>query len=785
MPTHFLGQRIKRREDPRLLTGGGRYVADIEAPRALHAAFVRSPHAHARILSVNLEKARRAPGVVFAAAAADLGAAQKPQPLFMAGQPNLRAITPTPLAADWVRYVGEPVAVVVAADRYVAEDACDLVEVEYQVLPAVVDAEEALRSGAPLVHESLGDNVVAHWVIRVGDVEAGLRQADHVLRERIRISRGGGGFMETRGVLAVPDPATGRLTLWTSHQAPHMVQQAICRQLDLPVHQLRVVAPDVGGGFGPKAALYPEDFVMTWMALRLRRPVRWIEDRREDLLTTTQDREQIHGLEIGVRKDGTFLALRDRIVVDAGAYAIYGAVVPMLTSTHILGVYKIPHFECAVKVAYSHRVPLGAVRGAGRPQGTYVMDRIVDWVARELKLDPLEVRFRNFVQPHEMPYSTGIPLPGGKTVTFDSGDYPGCLRLAMEKAKYPELRAQQVAERARGRHLGIGIACYIEATTIGPYEGATVRIDSVGKVVVLTGSGPQGQGHETTIAQVCAGELGVPMEDVAFLAADTDAFPVGTGTFASRVATMTSNAVISAARKVREKAFTITAALLEANTDDVVMENGKVFVRGAPGRSLTLAEIAQAAHGRPGAPLPGGVTPGLEATDYFSPSGTIWSNGTNIALVEVEPETGGVKVLRYIVAHDCGRVINPMLVDGQIHGGVAHGISNALFEDLPYNEAGQPLYASFMDYLLPTAAEIPLMELTHMETPSPLNPAGIKGAGESGTIPAHQAIVAAVEDALAPFGVRIREFPLNPARIRRLVEEAAAPAVSAARTGAG
>ena len=774
MATHLFGQRIKRREDPRLLTGGGRYIADIEAPRALHAAFVRSPHAHARILSVNLEVARRAAGVVFAACAADLGPAQKPHPFFMAGQPNLRAITATPFAADRVRYVGEPVAVVVAADRYAAEDACDLVEVEYEALPCVVDAEEALKPGAPLVHESLGDNVVAHWVIKVGDVEAALREADHVLRERIRISRGGGGFMETRGFLAVPDPATGRLTLWASHQAPHMLQQAVCRHLDLPVHQLRVIAPDVGGGFGPKAAIYPEDFVIPWLALRLHRPVRWIEDRREDLLATTQDREQVHDLEIGVRKDGTFLALRDRIVVDAGAYAIYGAVVPMLTSTHLLGVYKVPNFECGMRVAYSHRVPLGAVRGAGRPQGTFVMDRVVDLVARELKLDPVDVRFRNFVQPHEMPYSTGFPLPGGRTITFDSGDYPGCLRLAMEKAKYPELRAQQAAERARGRYLGVGIACYIEATTIGPYEGATVRIDSVGKVLVLTGSGPQGQGHETTMAQVCASELGVPMEDVGFVAADTDAFPVGTGTFASRVATMTSNAVIAAARKVREKALVIAAAILEASRDDLVMEGGKVFVRGVPGRSLTLAEIGQAAHGRPGAPLPGGVTPGLEATDYFVPTGTIWSNGANIAVVEVDPETGGVKVLRYIVAHDCGKVINPMLVDGQIHGGVAHGISNALFEDLPYNEAGQPLYASFMDYLLPTAAEIPLFEMTHMETPSPLNPAGIKGAGESGTIPAHQAITDAVEDALAPFGVRIREFPLNPVRIRRLVMEATA-----------
>jgi len=782
MPTHYFGQRVKRREDPRLLTGGGRYVADIAEPKALHAAFVRSPHAHARIRTITLDAARWAPGVVLAASAADLGPAAKPHVLFLGGQPNLRAVTATPLAVDKVRYVGEPVAVVVATDRYSAEDACDLVAVEYDVLPAVVDAEQALQPGAPLVHESLGDNVVAHWTIKVGDADAALRQADHVFRQRIRISRGSGGFMETRGLLGVPDGATGRLTLWASHQAPHMLQQAICRHLDLPVHQLRVIAPDVGGGFGPKAAQYSEDIVIPWLALTLKRPVRWIEDRREDLLTTFQDREQVHDLEIGVRKDGTFLALRDRIVTDGGAYAAYGAVVPLLTCMHILGVYRVANFECAVRVAYSNRVPIGAVRGAGRPQGTYVMDRMVDLVARELKLDPVEIRFKNFVQPHHMPYSTGIPLPGGRTVTFDSGDYPACLRLALDKAKYDHMRAEQAAEQAKGRYLGIGIACYIEATSIGPYEGATVRVDSLGKVVVLTGSGPQGQGHETTMAQVVADELGVPMEDVDFIAADTDAFPVGTGTFSSRVATITTNAVIMAAKKVREKAIAVASALLEANKADLTLEGGKVFVRGTPARAFTLAEIAQAAFGRPGAPMPGGVSPGLEGTDFFYPPGTIWSNGANIALVEVDPETGGVRVLRYVVAHDCGRVINPMLVDGQIHGGVAHGIGNALFEDLPYSEEGQPLYASFMDYLLPTAAEVPSFEMTHMETPSPLNPAGIKGAGESGTIPAHHAIVAAVEDALAPLGVRIREFPLNPARIRRLVAEASAASGSGRHT---
>jgi carbon-monoxide dehydrogenase large subunit len=767
----FVGAAVRRREDARLLTGRGRYVADLHPPGTAHAAFVRSPYAHARIVSVELSRARAAPGVLFAAAAADLGAILKPQPLFMGGQPGLRPVTPTPLASDRVRYAGEPVAVVVARDRYLAEDAAELARVEYEPLAAAVDPARALEPDAPLVHEALGSNLAAQWRVRVGDVEAAFSAAAHIVRDRLTISRAGGGFMEPRGLLAVPEP-TGKLTVWASTQSPHLLQRAIAELLGLPIHQLRVMAPEVGGGFGPKAGQYPEDFLVPWLALRLSCPVVWISDRREDLLSSFLEREQLHEVELAVSGDGIFLALRDRAVADTGAYTPYGAVVAMLTTTSTLGPYKVPNFEAEMRVAYTHRVPVGPVRGAGRPQGAFVMDRMIDLVARRLGLDPAEVRFKNFIQPHEMPYSTGLPFREGKLQTFDSGDYPRCLRMAMELGQYRALRARQEAERQRGRYLGIGIACYVEATSIGPYEGATVRVDPQGKVVVLTGSGPQGQGHETTLAQVCAEELSASMDDVSVLMGDTDAFPFGMGTISSRIATVTSNAVILAARQVREKALALAATLLEANPVDLTLEDGKVSVRGVPERAVTLGQLATLALGRPGVALPPGMRPGLEATEFFYPPAAIFSNGANIAVVEVDPETGQVKLLRYFVAHDCGRVINPLLVEGQIHGGVAHGISNALYEQQVYDERGQPLATTFMDYLLPTAAEIPPIESDHMETPSPLNPAGIKGAGESGTIPAHPAIAAAVEDALAPFGVRIRELPLTPEWLCRLVAEA-------------
>ena len=772
MGTRFVGERIRRREDPRLLTGAGQFVADVPAPAALHVAILRSPHAHARIRRIDLGEARRAPGVVCAVTAVDLGAANAPFPLLVPN-PALRAYMPRGLVEEVARYVGEPVAAVVAASRYAAEDALERMVVEYEPLPAALDPRRALDRGAPLVHPEAGTNLACRLVQRVGDPEAAFREVAHIFRERLFVSRGGGAALETRGLLAVPDGRDGRLTLWASTQVPHLLRQVLAGLLGMAEHGLRVIAPDVGGGFGPKAMAYPEDLLVPWLALRLNRPVRWVEDRTEDLLSTVQEREQFHEVEVAVRENGTILAVRDRFLADAGAYAPWGVVVPYLTATTLPGPYKVPHYEVEMTIAYTHRVPVAVVRGAGRPQAVYVMERMMDRVAEGLGLDPAEVRLRNFIQPHEFPYNVGLVFRDGSPLVYDTGDYPACLRKALEMADYHAFREAQARLRGTGRYLGIGIACYVEGTGLGPFEGASIRVDTQGKVLLVTGACPQGQGHETTLAQLCAEALGVPMDDVRVVTGDTEAIPFGVGTFASRVAAVASGAVMTAGQQVREKAIRLAAQVLEARGDDVVLEDGRLYVRGAPGRAVRLGEVVAAALGRPGFTLRGADEPGLQATAYFHPSASTYSNGANVAIVEVDPDTGDVTILRYLVVHDCGRVVNPLLVEGQVVGGVAHGIGNALYEDVPFGENGQPLAATFMDYLLPTAAEVPLMEVEHIETPTPLNPAGVKGAGESGTIPAPAAIAAAVEDALRPLGVRITSLPLNPEKIRALV--AAAP----------
>ena len=768
MGTRFVGERIRRREDPRLLTGAGQFVADLPAPGALHVAVLRSPHAHARIRRIDLKEAFRAPGVACAVAAADLGEANAPFPLLVPN-PALRAFMPRALAAGVARYVGEPVAAVVAESRYAAEDALERIAVEYEPLPAALDPRAALDPGAPLVHAEAGTNLACRLVQKVGDAEAAFRGAARVFRERLFVSRGGGAALETRGLLAVPEGRDGRLTLWASTQVPHLLRQVLAALLGMAEHTLRVIAPDVGGGFGPKGMAYPEDLLVPWLSLRLGRPVRWVEDRAEDLLSTVQEREQFHDVQVAVRSDGTILAVRDRFLADAGAYVPWGVVVPYLTASTLPGPYKIPNYEVEMTVAYTHRVPVAVVRGAGRPQAVYVMERMMDRVAEGLGLDPAEVRLRNFIQPQEFPYTVGLTFRDGSPLVYDTGDYPACLRKALEMADYRATREAQARLREAGRYVGLGMACYVEGTGLGPFEGASIRVDTQGKVLLVTGACPQGQGHDTTLAQLCAEIVGVPMEDIRVVTGDTEAIPFGVGTFASRVAAVASGAVVTAGRQVREKAIRLAAQLLEAPADEVVLEGGRLHVRGAPGRAVRLGEVAAAALGRPGFTMRQGDEPGLQATSYFHPSASTYSNGANLAIVEVDPQTGATTILRYIVVHDCGRVINPLLVEGQVVGGVAHGIGNALYEDVPFGENGQPLAATFMDYLLPTAAEVPLMEVEHIETPTPLNPAGVKGAGESGTIPAPAAIAAAVEDALRPLGARITSLPLSPEKLRALI----------------
>ncbi len=765
----LFGAEIKRREDPRFLTGQGRYVGDLAFPGMLHAAFLRSPHAHARIVRIEGDDARKAPGVVAVVAGADLGGLSRPYPVTHP-HPALRAAMATPFTDGRVRYVGEPIAVVVAEDRYQAEDALDRIAVDYEPLSVVVDAAAALVEGAAVLHDALGNNLAGQWKETVGDIEKALADSPHIFRDRIRVSRGTGAPIECRGTIAAPEP-TGRITLWAATQTPHLQRRVVAEMLGLPQHKVRVVAPDVGGAFGTKARIFVEDVVLAWLALRLGRPVKWIEDRREDLLTTYQERDQIYDVEVGARPDGTITGLRIRFLSETGAYSPWGLTVPLIAIQHVMSAYRVPAFTVDATVAYTNRVPIAPVRGAGRPVGAFVMDRVVDLVARNLGLDPAEIRFRNFIQPDEFPYRTGLGIGPGRMQTFDSGDYPACLQKALQMVDYPDLRSRQAELRKQGRYLGIGISCCVESTGMGPFEGATVRVEPSGDVVVVTGAGPQGQGHETTLAQVCADILGVPLDAVHLVAGDTDAIALGVGTFSSRVASVAASAVLVAARAVRGKAVAAGAKLLEARAEDLVIEGGKLFVRGTPAKAVRLGRLAfLAASGQ----LPGlrEGTPGLEATEFFYPEGLTYANGTVIAVVEVDPETGGVRFDRCAIVHDCGRIINPVIVNGQIVGGIAHGIGNVLYEDVPCDATGQPLAATFIDYLLPTAAEVPPVEIGHLETPSPMNPAGVKGAGEGGTIPALQAVAAAIEDALASFGVRVNRLPLSPERIRALVAHA-------------
>ncbi|MBI2370171.1 MAG: xanthine dehydrogenase family protein [Deltaproteobacteria bacterium] len=770
MAARFVGARIKRREDRRLITGEGAYVADLARPGMVHAAILRSPYARARIRAVDLTAARQSPGVLLALAFEDLQPAG-PLPLPVP-HPALKAAQEFPLAPGMVHYVGEPVAVVVAEERYAAEDALDLIRVEYEPLPPVVDPERALAADAPLVHEELGTNVAAHLEQETGDVERAFREADHVFRERFRVLRGSGQSIEARAVLAAYDPLLQALTVWSSTQTPHLIRRGLAPLLNLTEAQIRIIAPDVGGGFGSKGVFYPEEFLVPFLAIRLGRPVKWVEDRREHLQTAIQERGQVHEVEVAVRRDGRILAVRDRFVADQGAYTPWGIVVPVLTATMVPGPYKIPNYRFEVTVVYTNTVPSAPVRGAGRPQAVFVMERMVDRVARELGLDPAEVRFRNFIPPHEFPYVVGLRSRDGRLQTYDSGNYPEGLTRALRLIGYEEVRKEQERLRAEARYLGVGMACCVEATGLGPHEGATVRVDPSGRVYLYTGASPQGQGHETMLAQVCADALGVELEEITVVTGDTAGIPQGTGTFASRIATVAANAVTAAATEVRARALRAGAYLLEARVEDLDLISGRVQVRGVPEKGVPLGQVARVAAGAvpgPGSPMPEGVETSLEATSYFTPAQAAYASGTHAAVVEVDVETGMVKVLKYGAIHDCGRMINPMIVEGQVCGGVAHGIGNALLEEPVYDGSGQLLTSTFMDYLLPSAAEVPEILLDHVETLSPLNPLGVKGAGEGGTIPAPAAIAAAVEDALAPFGVRITEVPLSPERLRRLI----------------
>jgi carbon-monoxide dehydrogenase large subunit len=788
--TRIVGARLPRTEDPRLLRGLGCFLDDVPLPGALHAACLRSPHAHARIRSIDVARARAMPGVHLVATAADLGALNQPGPLLIPHPALTEPRTQRPLAADEVRYVGEIVALVVADDRYLAEDAAAEIAVEYEPLPVVADVETARAPGAPLVHADVPDNRAARFPQRVGDPDGPFATAPHVFRERLVIERSCGSPIEGRGVAAESDPRTGVLRVWSSTQAPLPIKNGLARIFDLPEFRVEVIAPDVGGGFGTKVMLfYPEEILVPWASLALARAVKWVEDRREHLMAANQERGQIHDVEVAVDVDGRILALRDRFVHDAGAYTPYGIVVPCITATQLPGPYRLPNYAVEFDVVYTNRVPVTPYRGAGRPHGVFVIERVISRIARALGLESAEVRRRNFIQPHEFPWDVGLTFQDGGPTRYDSGDYPAGLAMALERAGVSDFRARQAAARAEGRYLGLGIGCYVEGTGIGPYEGAHVRVEPSGAVLVATGVTTQGQGHYTTFAQIAAEALGCDPRSVTVVTGDTRTFNWGAGTYASRALVTSGSAIDVAARKVRDKAIRLAASLLEAAPEDLELVDGRVRVRGAPGKELTLGALATVANPiryaygkeaseaalrlvkpRAGAVLAEGEEPGLEATGYHAPAQSTFASGCHVAIVEVDPGTGEVAILRYVVQHDCGTLVNPLVVEGQIHGGVAQGIGGALYERIVYDETGQPLTTTYMDFLLPTAMEIPEIEVVHLETPSPLNPLGMKGAGEAGAIPGPAVLAEAIEDALAPFGIEIREMPLSPSRILELLD---------------
>ena len=774
MGTRYFGQRVKRSEDPRLLTGRGTFVDDIRLPGTAHAAFLRSPHAHARILRIDTTRARTAPGVVAVYTRADLPETlAEPLPKLIPHHALVHHKTQYALAPEKVRHVGEPVVLVIAESRYLAEDAVDLIDVEYDPLPPVVDLERAATPGGPLVHEDIGTNVCAHYTQRVGDVEAAFARAAHVFTERFVMDRGTASPLECRGVVARWESKIRQLTVWDSTQAPIRIRNYLSQLLGLPQAQVRVIAPDIGGGFGPKIMMcYPEEILIPWAAMQLGHPVKWIEDRRENFAAMNQEREQIHDAAIAVDGDGRILGVRTSFLYDSGAYIPYGIIVPIVASTTLPGPYRIPNYHCEFQAVFTNKTIVSPYRGAGRPHGVFVMERLMDRVAKELGLDRTVVRERNFIQPDEFPYEVGLIYQDNAPVIYDSGDYPATMRKALEMIGYDHWPQDQERARREGRYLGLGIACYVEGSGIGPYEGCRVTVEPSGKVFAATSVGTQGQGHFTSFAQIVADALTVAVEDVTVVTGDSGAFSWGTGTFASRAAVVAGNAVHLAAQAVREKALKVAATKLEARVEDLEMAGGKVFVRGVPGRAMALAEIAVMAN-----PLRGTIPeeweqPGLEASRYFAPPRGTFPNGAHACIVEVDVRTGMLTVLKYVVVHDCGRVINPLILDGQIRGGVAQGLGGAFYEKLVYDENGQLLTQTYMDYLLPTAAEVPEVEIGHLESPTPLNPLGVKGAGEAGVIPVGALIAQALDDALAEFGVRITEMPLSPSRLLEIIGRA-------------
>jgi aerobic carbon-monoxide dehydrogenase large subunit len=776
--TRSFGAPVTRNEDARLLSGRALFVDDVELPGMLYAAFLRSNVAHARIKAIDVSAAKAREGVVAVYTADDLGDYWAPGPLLVPPPPikgiTFNQRTQVPLAKDKVRHVGEPLAVVLAQTRYIAEDALGDIAVDLDPLPAVVDLEKALDDTSACVHDDVRGNLAAHVRQSRGNYAAARARADRIISRRFFYDHGASSPIETRGIVASWDARSGRLTVWDTTQAPVFLRNGLAGMLGLSERQVRVIAPFVGGGFGPKIMLfYPEEVVIPWAAKKLDRPVKWIEDRLEHFFATTHERGQTHDAEIALSADGRILGVKDTFLHDTGAYNPYGLTVPINSQCTLLGPYVIPNYDSTFRAVFTNKPIVTPYRGAGRQHGVFVMERLLDIAARELNIDRAEIRRRNLIPPDAFPYNNEIIYQDFAPLSYDSGNYGPILDKALEMIGYDRFIAEEQPQlRAQGRHVGIGVVCYVEGTGIGPYEGAKVQVQSNGKVSIATGIGTQGQGHFTVFAQVAADQLGVSVRDIDIVTGDTDQFYWGAGTFASRGAVVAGNAVNEAAKVVRQKILKLAAEHFECAEEDLEIADGKVSVVGVPGQSVKLGELALKANPMRGAVKPG-TEPGLESTQYFGPPSGATASGVHAMIVEVDSQTFTLEVRKYVVVHDCGTVINPLILAGQIHGGVVQGVGNAFYEQLVFDEDGQLLNASLADYLLPTSLEAPRMEIGHTVTVSPLNPLGVKGAGEAGAIPVGPLFAQAIEDALGLTArkIELNEIPLSPARLFELASQ--------------
>jgi carbon-monoxide dehydrogenase large subunit len=770
----LIGARVKRREDPRLITGNATYCDDVKLPGMQWMAVVRSPYAHARIVRIDTTKARALPGVTDVITAAEVKELSEPIPigLPLPGQQNT---TRWALAEGRVRHVGDPVVAVLATDRYLAADAADAVEIEYEPLPAVVDVEEALQDGAPKVDDEFPSNIAYTSPVKAGDADQAFQTADVTISQRIVQQRLAPVPMETRGVVAQFNRGDGTLTVWNSTQVPHLLRTLLAATLRLHEQKVRVIAPEVGGGFGCKANFYPEDALACILAIRTGRPVKWIETRAEAMAATIHGRDHVAYIDLAARRDGTITGMKLRVLAAMGAYEqLFTSMVPTLTGLMMTGCYKISNVTAEIVGVFTNTTPTAAYRGAGRPEATYYIERAMDILADELQVDPADLRRHNFIKPNDFPFQ----VPAG--IVYDSGDYDKTLDRALEIAGYQALREQQARERSEGARVrtGVGLSTWVEICGMGPsvaipgggWESSTVRVERSGTVTVHTGTSPHGQGQETTFAQIAADELGVPIDDVTVLHGDTAIVSSGIGTFGSRGLAVGGAALMMSLVKVKDKAKRFAAHMMEVKPEDLAYEQGRMFVPGSSDAGLTLAEVADAAWSAQN--LPPGEEPGLEAQSLFEPPNFTFPFGAHIAVVEVDTETGVTRLARYIAVDDCGNIISPLLVAGQLHGGITQGVAQALWEEVIYDENGQLLTGTLSDYALPTADDLPRFELDHTVTPTPVNPMGVKGVGEAGTIAASPAVVNAAVDALKPYGVRNLDMPLRPGRIWEIIDAA-------------